>query len=1467
MVPGEKEKDRELKDVNENVDNQLPPLAGGSSLKSIGIPKSKSIVNGSFLPQSQLPSQINEPSSLSAYNVGPLVNLNNNLITSTMNLSNLPKPAFANGNYLIPSSSTERNLGNADFEFIGLKTELAVADSPFFRASLIKFEGQLEQLFKWLELYIKMIRNYTGTIIKLKDQTYPIVSINNFKNDFCLIDRNVTSTFESILEPISGFQENLVQTLISKCLEPLQAFSREECRQIKDLLRAHDKTTDRYNQAVIKYNGMPRSKDSSSIREEAYILYEVRKQYIRSCSEVAIRIRKFCRKARNLVMDKMMISLIALTDHTDAIGDTLKGSKGAMMDFIVKAKKQDEFLFDSAFEKEKKQLEVDAIARARPPEPKHHKKGESKDILLDPFSHVSTISNKVEKEGYLFCKGQNKKDNWVRRYFVIRKGGFSYWLVENQGKSKGSVLSSKSINVLLCNVKPIRNDDRKFCFQVSVAVMKRFWILQAENDDEMKDWVATFENSKRLQISSGNLDILPNDMTEKNDGIVIRHDNSIVEDEISGFPLREIQIATDYTIPNVYSTLTEKDELIENVLYNNSNNINEGNEDNEDNNNGNEESNLLNSESAENLCSIDYGQLALKKDNEVLHKVLKSVPKTDPVILSFNSIFYKDKLYKGKVYITYDRWCFYSNILGIINIFVIELKTIKNISATKSTFTTSINIEIDEGIFLFKVFHESGIVEKITKIWQNSLNINNNNNNNNTTNNKVIKITNTDQDFENEQDTISINNNDDNKDIEKEDNEISKDKQDGIDSIGKEELGDGEENVNDNKQNRLTPQELLNTLYSTKDINLDKDKLDTNISGSGEDQLTTSTNLEDLSVEDNSKTVTISGIDFQKTQIYPKTFTAPTNNITCKCTEHLEGIHIDIDIQQCSAIKLFNLLFGLSSNGFWDRHHLKRNERSHVLGKWMNKDTKEPINYNNIKDFNINSEKTSKLPVIGSYREGKMLSPVSNPMVKAKEVDVTFTDTIIDYEPYLYYIIETSSQVTGIPYSDCFSTMTRYCITYNSPDSCHLKISDGTKWIKSTMLKSVIRNTSLKALQETAQDIVKSINKEMTSEIGGEDKKENKSNNKSDKNEDSKMTDNIKDTNNMNNINNINNQTAMNNQIEVDEYSIYYKVGIMMIIFLIGYLISYSIHHNNIGNGNFEQHIKHQLQQGIEKGKINDIQLLISSMLDNNEIEKEMIFNRYCSLYGKNLKENIQYVIEGSLTSEQQKLCTFDNLLPSLQEIRKELIINNIGNIQEQNDLELLINNITIYNPDEILKYYNDNDKINVEFINKYQINSTDVNRVLLMVNNACSKVRVIDRFINEMLVNKDSKMLKENEQIQHIMDSYENSFKHFENMIDIQRETQTHIINTANVLLKHYIVNHIHRCEKIQLLLDSWNLLGTGEESGLYNTEKPKNQPTDQKDPPLDQMDQHVMLQKGLLASATTVYCAEYALLAIQMI
>ncbi|GBC02043.1 hypothetical protein RclHR1_04420013 [Rhizophagus clarus] len=181
----------------------------------------------------------------------------------------------------------------------------------------------------------------------------------------------------------------------------------------------------------------------------------------------------------------------------------------------------------------------------------------------------------------------------------------------------------------------------------------------------------------------------------------------------------------------------------------------------------------------------------------------------------------------------------------------------------------------------------------------------------------------------------------------------------------------------------------------------------------------------------------------------PSSIPSPKDPIECHCSDHLEKMEIEQELP-VSAKKLFDMAFDEKST-IWTRLHKKKGNTLLHSGPWVMD----------------NGERK---------REFKFIMPVNNPMAKVKESNCIETQICKKRDDYLCYSVLSQTKALDIPYNDSFIPMIKFCITYISKTSCKLTCYIGIKWLKSPMVKAIIRKATMTGLSDTVADIMTLIN-------------------------------------------------------------------------------------------------------------------------------------------------------------------------------------------------------------------------------------------------------------------------------------------------------------------------------------------------------------------------------------------------------
>ncbi|KAJ3354225.1 hypothetical protein HDU91_005793 [Kappamyces sp. JEL0680] len=658
----------------------------------------------------------------------------------------------------------------------------------------------------------------------------------------------------------------------------------------------------------------------------------------------------------------------------------------------------------------------------------------SPEILLSTYTKFKEpleSKGKGEKQGYLFLKKPDQK--WSRRYFTL-KNRTLIW--SSTSRVTSAMFDCTPIDLTGCSTKLNTTEDRKFCFDLMVPLMDPI-VLQGENEKDMKSWMEW-------------LDTAASSPREEDFGEIIREESENALELSVNVEVISSPVAND--IPMSETPLAYVDTL-------------------------------------------------MQKKNEELHHLLKSVPSSDYVLDVFSAALQKEVLVQGKCYLTQNRLCFYSNILGFVNIVIVHLHEIRDIQKRPGTLQTSL-VVTTQNDSLEHVFKLYGKPERafniLTAIWRNAVS----EKDLLTYCNSLLKDGKPTSERL-EQSSIAIDppteevgcgckEHLDKMEYSSVLNTSAKDKKEGAwsDELLPCKQIDYTVPVNNPmiKLKEIEVKETLSFLKRAEYLCYVLERKSATPQVPFGDCFTTVTRYCITWVSTDSCKLEISiGICFLKSTMMkpmiktnalkgladslgplfsrleeslskldgdgevesrgslwslPAEVSAPAGPVACECPKHLEKIDVDVTIGS-SAKAVYEMLFGSTAAVFWAEIDKSRGEFNRKESAWTN-DTKTC-----------------------SY-----MMTLDNPLLKTKEFEVKSTLAIVKKAEYLSYVVEVTSCTPEVPYGDCFTTETRYCVTWVSSGSCRVVISNGVTFSKTTMMKSLIKSNASKGQLEKSNQVV-----------------------------------------------------------------------------------------------------------------------------------------------------------------------------------------------------------------------------------------------------------------------------------------------------------------------------------------------------------------------------------------------------------
>ncbi|KAL5337669.1 hypothetical protein BJX70DRAFT_229049 [Aspergillus crustosus] len=390
---------------------------------------------------------------------------------------------------------------------VGLKE--AALDSPTFRATTLHFSDQIEYLERWLDGYAKAASRLATEVAGLEGMvgaflsysTNPLmVSEATLDHDYTLL--SMRRCGESSKDMWNGLVSaaRKIESLVS---EPIRAFIQEDLRSFKDNRRILDQAQKQYDMLQARYSSQSKSKEPSSLREDAFQLHEARKAYLKASMDFSVQAPQI----RN-ALDRLLIRVSfdqwreLKTLHSNNGGSFAKF--GQEMDRIkgwVHEMEGTERFSKRELFSARSQIEDSAESAARPSR-------ELEDYSIStvpylgsrPLSTIDTKETRSEKQGWVnlrILSSKPTRTTWVRRWAFLKNGIFGCLV---QGMRTGGVEETERIGVLLCSIRPAFQEERRFCFDVKTK--SNNIMLQAETQKELMDWIAAFEAAKRRALEN-----------------------------------------------------------------------------------------------------------------------------------------------------------------------------------------------------------------------------------------------------------------------------------------------------------------------------------------------------------------------------------------------------------------------------------------------------------------------------------------------------------------------------------------------------------------------------------------------------------------------------------------------------------------------------------------------------------------------------------------------------------------------------------------------------------------------------------------------------------------------------------------------------------------------------------------------------------------------------------------------------
>ncbi|PKY49153.1 ArfGap-domain-containing protein [Rhizophagus irregularis] len=372
-----------------------------------------------------------------------------------------------------------------------LNLYLCLEDSPNFRKELSESENSIFGLETTIKSLVKLTRasvelasEYTAKQLQFAEE------LGNFaKRQPDSLIKTILSKYANSIQEVERSRKILQSHMYSMFIEPLEAFAKNGIIPLKEMKKVAEKASYDADSALAKY--MSKRPRDTGISEASLEVSETRKEFHNRYLDYVIKINELEAKKKFEFMEYILAIMFTESSFYHQSYEILKDMEPHMKDVTrllheARAKFNDDI-------QESQHSKNSIIEKAKETyNPLYSYKKSPEDVTLG-------VNSSIAKSGYLFIKGnQRVMQTWTRRYFFILDGQLNY--IDRGGRISKDDDEMESITLRLCHIKPVNSTDRRFCFEVISP--NRTYVLQAENQEEMRDWIYCLQTTAQDAIYS-----------------------------------------------------------------------------------------------------------------------------------------------------------------------------------------------------------------------------------------------------------------------------------------------------------------------------------------------------------------------------------------------------------------------------------------------------------------------------------------------------------------------------------------------------------------------------------------------------------------------------------------------------------------------------------------------------------------------------------------------------------------------------------------------------------------------------------------------------------------------------------------------------------------------------------------------------------------------------------------------------
>jgi hypothetical protein len=225
-------------------------------------------------------------------------------------------------------------------------------------------------------------------------------------------------------------------------------FLKQELKILREELKQFEKLQEKYDSALSKY--ITKAKDNNTLLEDGNALFQLRKAYLKDALKLSLSLGSFHFASQQFLSKLLTLYCVYQSDFHYELSSLLQGIRPFLEEWQNQQLESEQHLneYKGQLETLKQSLEAD--------------------IQLQDPNRKLPLTPTTTKQGYLFKKLSPKIGPvvWNKRFFVLDKGRLSFQFLLSPGTKEETLVTSSTLNVLLCSVRLIKNEDRRNTFEI-----------------------------------------------------------------------------------------------------------------------------------------------------------------------------------------------------------------------------------------------------------------------------------------------------------------------------------------------------------------------------------------------------------------------------------------------------------------------------------------------------------------------------------------------------------------------------------------------------------------------------------------------------------------------------------------------------------------------------------------------------------------------------------------------------------------------------------------------------------------------------------------------------------------------------------------------------------------------------------------------------------------------------------------